>query len=185
MRALLRALTVFTEQPTPFDAERADADPAHLFEAWIHAAIAAGVVQPHAATLSTVDERGRPDARVLILKDVGAGRWWFASSRRSRKGVQLAGCPAAALTFYWPAQGRQVWVRGLVEAEGAELSAADFLARSEEARSVAVTGRESQRLGCRAELEAVVEITRGVASRPDAVAPDWTVFALVADEVEF
>ena len=65
-------------------------------------------------TLSTVDPAGRPSARVLILRFQEAGCWAFASGSGSRKGKELANTPWAALTFYWPALGRQVRVRGPV-----------------------------------------------------------------------
>lgn len=110
-------------------------------------------------TLSTVDAAGSPDARVLILKDLDAVGWWFATSALSAKGVQLAARPSAALTFYWPAVGRQVRVRGPVVAGSREQAVADFLARG-------VAARRS-------------------ADDPGLVDPDWRVYAVAAQSVEF
>ena len=62
-------------------------------------------------TISTVDQDGYPDARVLILKNVIDEAFFFASSSESRKGRQLEDNPHVALTFYWPALGRQVRIR--------------------------------------------------------------------------
>lgn len=110
-------------------------DPVDLFIDWLRRAVAAGVPEPHAATLSTVGEDGVPDGRVLILKDVDERGWAFASTAGSRKGRQLAVHPVAAMTFWWPAQVRSVRVSGrVVEASAAE-TAADLAARSEAARS--------------------------------------------------
>ena len=81
---------------------------------WLDDALAAGVAEPHAMTLSTVDAEGRPDARTLILKEVDRLGWAFASTRSSAKGRQLAMHPAAAPSFWWPARVRAVRVRGPV-----------------------------------------------------------------------
>lgn len=62
------------------------ADPNELFKAWLEQAVAAGVAEPHAMTSSTVDEQGVPDARVLVLKDLDARGWAFASTKSSVKG---------------------------------------------------------------------------------------------------
>src|SRR5271154_1704701 len=112
MRDLLRSLPVFALDPADFDPESVPDDPADLFATWLASAIDAGVSEPHAMTLSTCDSDGRPDARVLILKDVDADGWWFATASHSATGQQLASQPSAALTFYWPALARQVRIRG-------------------------------------------------------------------------
>ncbi|MEU9004038.1 pyridoxamine 5'-phosphate oxidase family protein, partial [Streptomyces sp. NPDC048551] len=116
--------------PLPdFDPEQAPADPVRLFLSWLVEAVADGVRDPHAMTLSTVDPAGDPDARVLILKGVDASGWQFSGHAFSPKGGQLAGHPRAALTFYWPQHGRQVRIRGSVMPGTSEENAADFLDR--------------------------------------------------------
>jgi pyridoxamine 5'-phosphate oxidase len=169
-----------------FSVSDAPKHPAELFLSWLLSAIDAGVREPHAMTLSTVDAQGRPTSRVLILKGVSDGRWEFASSRLSRKGRELESDPWAALSFYWSEQGRQVRIRGRVLAGGAEEGAGDFLARSNEARAAALSGAQSEILPSRDDLhEALAEAQARLARDPELVAPDWTVYGLAADEVEF
>src|SRR5260370_10728400 len=129
LRRRLRALPVFEGELPSFDSEEAPAHPAELFLGWLLEAIAAGVPEPHAMTLSTVDAHGRPSSRVLILKGLGDGRWEFATSRDSRKGRELAAAPWAAANFYWSKVGRQVRLRGRVLDAGPEAAARDFLSR--------------------------------------------------------
>ena len=137
-------------------------------------------------TLSTCDAAGQPDARVLILKDLDQHGWWFATNAASAKGVQLAGCPSAALTFYWPIAARQVRVRGPVVAGRAELSAADFLSRSIDARAVALASAESEPLESRVACErAVADARQRLAEDPEFVSPTWQVYAVAAHTVEF
>ena len=70
MRERLRSLPVFAAPLPHFAVEQAPDRPSALYVEWLTGAIEAGVPEPHAMTLSTVDASGRPDARVLILKDV-------------------------------------------------------------------------------------------------------------------
>lgn len=182
----LRALPVFDADLPAFDPDAAPERPGLLFADWLRHAIDAGVREPHAMTLSTVDADGRPDARTLILKGLEGDEWLFASVADGPKGRQLAAMPAAALTFYWPQLGRQVRVRGEVTTSDAAASAADFLARSPSARAEVFLGHQSEPMpdvaAARVSLElAVMDLGRS----PDLVAPSWTLFRVHADEVQF
>ncbi|GAA3660526.1 pyridoxine/pyridoxamine 5'-phosphate oxidase [Microbacterium marinilacus] len=132
--AWLRALPSLTGTAPAGGAEAPPREPEPLFVRWLEAAVGAGVAEPHAATLATVGEDGVPDARTLILKDVGRRGWAVAGRRSSRKGLQLAADPVAALNFWWPSQMRAVRVRGAVTEATAEDSAADFASRASGAR---------------------------------------------------
>ena len=88
-------------QGAPLDERSVDRDPHRQFEEWFHAAVAAGVPEPNAMTLATVDDRGRPAARIVLLKDHDARGFTFYSNYESRKGRELAARPYAALVFFW------------------------------------------------------------------------------------
>ncbi|MEO3932769.1 pyridoxamine 5'-phosphate oxidase family protein [Micrococcaceae bacterium Sec7.4] len=128
-RQLLRGLPDFPDVLPEFDPARAPADPAVLFRQWLGEALDAGVPQPNACSLATVDGLGGPSSRMLILKDLDDDGWHFATSRASRKGRELAANPQAALNFYWQQQGRQVRVAGGVVELSAAASASDWRAR--------------------------------------------------------
>jgi pyridoxamine 5'-phosphate oxidase len=183
----LRTIPVFAGDLPVFDVEGAPDDPAELFAQWIRSAIDAGVREPHAMSLSTVDAAGHPNARVLIVKGVTAdGAWRFAGSRATTKGDELAAVPHAAATFYWPDLGRQVRLRGPVREAGAEASAADFLARGTGARAETLIGRQGHELHDPAELAtALAESEAAVVAEPGAVSKRWTLWEIVAEEVEF
>ena len=186
LRDLLRSLPVFAVDPADFNPESVPAEPADLFTRWLVEAIDAGVPEPHAMTLSTCDSEGRPDARTLILKDVDADGWSFATDSHSAKGQQLTSQPSAALTFYWPALARQVRIRGRVSAASRERSVADFRARGVGARAVALAGTQSAPLASRDECAVAVRAAVGcVEAMPEIVSPTWTLYAVAADTVEF
>ncbi|MFE6689353.1 pyridoxal 5'-phosphate synthase [Streptomyces sp. NPDC057743] len=186
LRQLLRDLTVFGGELPTFDPAATPDDPVELFTTWLLGAIRAQVPEPHAMTVATADADGVPSARTLILKDVDAAGWRFAAHDGSDKGRELAARPYAALTFYWQPLARQVRVRGPVVREGAERSAADFLARSAGARAEALVGRQSRRLASLAERDAAVaDAAQRLAGDPGLVPPEWTLHTVRADSVEF
>jgi pyridoxamine 5'-phosphate oxidase len=182
----LRDLRVFEGELPVFDVDDSPEHPAKLFLDWLTEAIDAGVREPHAMTLSTVDAEGRPNSRVLILKGLDDGRWQFATSRTSRKGEELSHTPWVAASFYWPELGRQVRLRGRVLDAGAEDAARDFLARPKSSRAESLTGNQSQPLHRPEDLDLALEEARmSVESEPGLVPEHWALFHLVPDEVEF
>ena len=186
MRDLLRTLPVFDRPLPDFDTDKAPAEPVSLFVSWLGEAVDARVVEPHVMTLSTVDAQGRPDARVLILRNVSDEGWQFTASASGAKGNQLAANPQAALSFYWREQGRQIRVRGAVATADPSTSAADFLAQSEGSRIADLVGRQGAALQDSAELAREMEAARQrLADDPLLVAPDHTVYVLTPAEVEF
>ena len=187
LRELLRSQRAFPDGMPEFDPAAAPADPVTLFLRWLEAARQDAVPAPHTMTLATADDRGNPSSRVLICKDVDSeGRWYFASGAASGKGRDLAVNPRAALSFWWPQQGRQIRVRGAASPADRQASAADFLARPPASRAEALIGRQSEPLADRAELDrAFKQALDRVNADPALVAPGWTLYALTADEAEF
>lgn len=175
------------EGPFPeFKADVAPDTPCELFQEWFQLAVKKEVHEPHAMTLSTVDEGGFPDARVLILKDIDQSGWYFSSSALSEKGKQMEHMPHAALTFYWSKIGRQIRIRGQVKSMGKALSAKDFLGRGTKARAIALIGKQSSILKDNQELdEELRESLLELKQDPTTIYPYWTLYMLEAREVEF
>ncbi|MGN6127130.1 MAG: pyridoxamine 5'-phosphate oxidase family protein, partial [Humibacter sp.] len=113
LRDKLRALPSVVGVAPPFVLETAPTNPGELVVDWLLTAIDTGVPEPHAATLSTVDENGQPDARVLIVKNITEhGAFEVATSVSSPKARQLATNPRCALSFYWTPLARAIRIRG-------------------------------------------------------------------------
>jgi pyridoxamine 5'-phosphate oxidase len=186
MKEKLRSLKSLAGPFPVFDPGAAPHDPQDLFLAWLEDAIDAGVREPHAMTLSTVDAEGRPDARVLILKDINQDGWHFAITRNSPKGRQLSVNSQAALTFYWQPLGRQVRIRGVASDIGPAVRDADFWARPVGSRAAALLARQSDILSGDDELDRGLEQQRKrIAEDRRIVAPNWAVYAVKPVEIEF
>ncbi len=162
------------------------ADPLAAVRRWIDEAIAAGVREPTACTLATVDAAGVPDARIVLVREVDdRGLTWF-TSRSSRKGHQLADHPVAAVVLFWPDLERQVRLRGRVEDVPAAASDAYFASRPRPSQVAAWASRQSEPVADRAALDAAAA---AAAERfPDGTAvprpPTWGGQLLRPDSVE-
>lgn len=185
LRGKLRRLPSFPDDLPHFDSGGTESDPASQFRAWLDDAIALGHPAPHAGVIATSHE-DMPAARVLILKDVDARGWHVATSSTSPTGHELAANPRAALTFFWPMLGRQVRVSGPVGVTSAEESAEDFRARPLASRIATLVGRQSDPLRHTADYDAAKSaVCRALDAVPSAIAPDWTVYIVEAERVEF
>ena len=138
-------------QPIP-----AEADPMELFAHWLAEANASEVNDPNAMTLATVAD-GRPSARVVLLKGIEPRGLVFYSNLESRKGVELAGNPHAALLFHWKSLRRQIRVEGVVEAVTDAEADAYFATRARISRLGAWASEQSRPLPDRATLERRVQ----------------------------
>jgi pyridoxamine 5'-phosphate oxidase len=90
-------------------------DPMAQFHHWFDEAVNAKLPEPNAMTLATVDAAGQPSARIVLLKGIDAGGFTFFTNYESRKGLDLAVNPRAALLFHWVQLERQVRIEGMVE----------------------------------------------------------------------
>lgn len=100
-------------QKAALDEKSAATEPIKQFTLWLHEAITAQVPEPNAMTLATVNENGRPAARIVLLKGIENNRFVFYTNYQSRKGRELEHNPACSLTFFWPELERQVRVEGI------------------------------------------------------------------------
>ncbi|MBF6075996.1 pyridoxamine 5'-phosphate oxidase [Nocardia beijingensis] len=161
-----------------------------LLRHWIEQATAVGIAEPNAMVLATVslaDGTPRPVARTVLCKGLSPDGVIFYTNYDSAKGAQLTALPYAAVTFVWPALGRQVHLRGAVERVPAETTAAYWRSRPRDSQLGAWASRQSQPIASRAELDrTLAETTARFADADEIpVPPHWGGFLVRPDEVEF
>jgi pyridoxamine 5'-phosphate oxidase len=167
------------------DESRVDRDPMRQFQAWMDEAIRAEVPEPTAMTLSTVDPRGRPAGRIVLLKGADARGFVFFTNYDSRKGKDLAVHPAAALTFLWKELERQVRIEGAVEKITEAESRAYYDTRPLGSRIGAWASPQSEPIESRAWLEGRWEdFTRRHGENPP-LPPHWGGYRVLPDQLEF
>lgn len=164
-----------------------DPDPVAQFARWLAEARAAGLHEPEAAALATATPDGRPSVRMVLLRRFDERGFCFFTNRESRKGVELAANPRAALALHWhPPLQRQVRIEGAVEPLADAESYAYFATRPRASRLGAWASPQSRPLADRSALEQrVAEVERrfaGVAEPP--LPPFWGGYRLVPDAIE-
>ena len=162
-------------------------DPFRQFAAWFAAASRSrAVTYPNVMCLSTVDLRGRPDARIVLLKGFDQRGFVFYGNVHSTKGKSLLAFPQAALTLYWEPLKRQVRIQGRTELVSEEEADAYFRTRPRLSQLAAWASPQSAPLPSRAVLErrfaAMQKRFRGQrVSRP----PFWVGFRVIPSAIEF
>ncbi len=87
------------------------ANPMILFDRWFkEAQVKSKMHFPNAMALATADKKGRPSVRQVLLKGSDKQGFYFFTNYESRKGVQLAQNPHAALCFFWDKTHKQIRV---------------------------------------------------------------------------
>lgn len=175
----------YTKNPPLVEAEVLR-DPLAQFAAWLKDAEAAGMIEPTAMTLATVDADGRPSARVVLLKGVQQGALQFFTNYDSRKAAALAANPFAAATFWWDRLERSVRFEGRVQKLSAETSTAYFHSRPRGSQIGAWTSQQSRAVDSRATLDARLAANQQrFAEGEIPLPPFWGGYALVPDRIEF
>ena len=161
-------------------------DPLALFAQWFAEAHEGEVNDPNAMTLSTVDEDGAPDARIVLLKDLDDRGFTFFTNLNSAKAVELAGDHRAALTFHWKGLRRQVRVRGAVERVTDAEADAYFATRARISRLGAWASEQSRTLDDPATLRTrLAEQERRFEGQEPPRPPHWSGYRLLPTAIEF
>jgi len=162
-----------------------DADPVVQFGRWFEQAEQAGLLEPTAMTLATATPDGRPSARMVLLRGFDERGFCFYTSYESRKGIELAANPRAALVLWWGELERQVRIEGTVTRTSREESEAYFHSRPPGSQLSAAASPQSRVIEGRATLERrVAELATG---SPDGKVPlpeFWGGYRLAHEVVE-
>jgi pyridoxamine 5'-phosphate oxidase len=161
-------------------------DPHALFEEWLAEAQLSEPNDPTAMALATVDGRGQPAVRMVLMKGHDQRGFVFYTNMDSRKGSDLAVSPRAALLFHWKSLRRQVRVEGPVEPVSAEEADGYFATRGRDSQLGAWASEQSRPLDSRATFEArFAEMTARFEGGPVPRPPRWSGYRVVPERIEF
>lgn len=164
-----------------------ETDPITLFNAWMaEAEQCAALSEPTAMILSTVDNEGLPDSRVVLFKGLIDGGFSFFTNLTSAKSRELSHNPHAALCFYWMPLDKQIRVRGHVEPVSDAEADEYFAQRPKQSQIGAWASRQSMPYTERFEFERRIakygaKFAIGKVPRPEF----WSGFRVVPSHIEF
>lgn len=176
--------TDYGQQPLTEDG--VDRDPLAQFTRWLAEADEAGVYEPNAMVLSTIDADRLPSSRTVLLRTVDAHGFEFFTSYTSAKGRALLVHPHVSIVFPWYTIHRQVIIRGTAEPTSAEVSDAYFATRPRGSQIAAAASDQSQPIADRGLLEARVRELEGLYEGGEVPRPaTWGGFRVVPTSFEF
>lgn len=142
--------------------------------------------EPTAFALGTVDERGQPSVRILLLKHVDEHGFVFYTNYESRKGHELLASRRAALCFHWQHLEMQVRVEGAAEPVSDAEADAYFASRARGSQIGAWASIQSSVMARPEDLDARVrEVEQRFAGKTVPRPPHWSGFRVVPERIEF
>jgi pyridoxamine 5'-phosphate oxidase len=119
-------------------------NPLDMFEKWFKEALNSGIYEPNAMTLATVNDEGKPSARIVLLKGFDKNRFTFYTNYTSRKGKEIDQNPFVSLLFFWPELERQIRIGGQIQKTPTAESIAYFQSRPRGSQIGALSSPQSQ-----------------------------------------
>ena len=76
-------------------------NPFEQISIWFAEVLKADLVEPNAMVLSTTDKKGKPSARIVLMKHFDESGFTFFTNYKSKKGKEISENPFGALLFFW------------------------------------------------------------------------------------
>lgn len=161
--------------------------PFEKFDSWFEEAKArTDIVEPTAMCLSTVNEKGCPSSRMILLKKHDERGFCFFTNLTSRKGKELVENQNVALCFYWGALGKQIRIEGEVEKVTHKEADDYFASRRRGSQIGAWASKQSCEMQEWKEFEdRIKEITENFEGQDIPRPPFWSGFRVVPKRIEF
>jgi pyridoxamine 5'-phosphate oxidase len=161
-------------------------DPFGLFAEWFEDAKKAEINDPDAMALSTVDEEGLPNVRMVLLKGFDERGFVFYTNFESQKGQEILATGKAAMALHWKSLRRQVRVRGLTERVSDSEADAYFKSRPRDSRIGAWASQQSRPITKTMEFETAIAMQTarfGISDVPRP--PHWSGIRIKPLAMEF
>lgn len=156
------------------------------FDQWLKEAQEKELEYAEAMSLATASKSGMPSVRIVLLKALDDRGFVFYTNLTSRKGLELAENPNAALCFHWKSLNKQIRVEGSISAVGDDEADEYFASRPRASRIGAWASKQSQPMKDRFEFEKRIakyttKFKFGYVPRPDF----WSGYRLKPNRIEF
>ena len=164
-----------------------DSSPLRQFAKWFEEALHAELPEPNAMILGTVDAKGHPNSRAVLLKGMDDNGFVFYTNYESEKGKELSANPYVSLNFLWLELERQVRIRGIATKVSKSDSEAYFHSRPIESQFGAWASAQSAVIADRSVIEMkLVELWDKFKSLEKIPLPDfWGGYSVMPFQIEF
>ena len=159
-------------------------DPIEIARRWLSEAEGGELNDPNAMQLATVDARGLPDVRTVLLKGIGPEGFTFFTNYESAKGAQIEATDVAAFVLHWKSLRRQVRGRGPVARTDAATSDAYYATRGLGSRLGAWASPQSRPVADRQALEKLASEAERTHGNDPARPPHWGGYTIAPTVME-
>ena len=160
--------------------------PFKQFDKWWQQAIESKIEEVNALTLATVNDEGKPSARIVLLKGYDSEGFVFFTNYQSGKAKNIESNQNVAVVIFWKELERQIRIEGKVEKINAVESDAYFLSRPKESQIGAWASPQSSVIPSRDFLEKKVEEYNVKFSKEEITRPQhWGGYIVRPDTFEF
>ena len=162
-------------------------NPINLFREWFNEAKKSEINDPNALALGTVDNKGYPSVRIVLLKDYNDDGFVFYTNFNSDKSKAIKKDPKISMCFHWKSLLRQVRIIGLASKVSDKEADEYFNSRSYGSRIGAWASDQSSELNIREDLLISIEKYKQKFPNENKVPrPEhWSGWRLHPEEIEF
>lgn len=161
-------------------------NPFDQFVAWLQDAEREGIKDFNAFSLSTLDEHGFPQSRIVLLRGCDHHGFTFFTNYNSAKGKEMLAHEKVSMHFFWNTMERQVRITGIARVVPEQESDDYFNSRPRQSQIAAWASIQSTELRSREELEEnVSKYTAEFEGKPVPRPPQWGGYRIVPNHFEF
>ena len=161
-------------------------DPYLLFENWLNEIVKTDNYDPTSMLLSTQDESGWPDSRVVLLKGIEQENFIFYTNYSSSKAKQIEANPKVGLNFFWPFMARQIRIQGTATKLSNKENDDYFYSRPRLSQIAAIASPQSEIIESRLLLEKNMNALIDKYGQEPIIRPDhWGGYAVTPIKMEF
>ena len=161
-------------------------NPLDLLSKWMQDAIDGGVTEPNAMNIATVDSKGNPRNRMVLLKYLEGDEIGFFTNLKSDKSLEIRAHSMVSATIWWPEMERQVRIEGVATQMDRALAEDYHSSRPRKSRVAAWASDQSRPLGSREELEERFDQYDSMVDGEDVpLPPFWGGYTIRADKIEY
>lgn len=159
--------------------------PLQLLVTWLEEALTVEA-EANAMILATVNAKGHPSTRTVLLKKITEKGLLFFTNYESKKAEQITKNPFVSATFLWTSLNRQVHIEGKAEKVEKEISDSYWKKRPKGNQMGSICSKQSLPVQNRKQLEALFKKTKEQYKNCSPICPVfWGGYEITAEKIEF
>ena len=160
--------------------------PLQLLADWVQEAKDLGMAEPDAMNLATVDAKGNPHNRMVLMRHINEREIGFFTNLESRKAADIFATQRTSSTLWWPQLGRQVRIEGTATEMPRDMVEAYYQSRPRKSQIAAWASKQSTELASMNRLHQDFRQYEEKFSDKTVPTPTfWGGFTILVDKIEY